>query len=81
MVAPQHAHAPRPPRSASPGWGRPGAGGSGGGESRSDVSVAAEGGAVLGVGSALAAACLPRQGMKHGLGSMSPPASAPILFS
>lgn len=52
MVAPQHAHAPRPPRSASPGWGRPGAGGSGGGESRSDVSVAAEGGAVLGVGEA-----------------------------
>lgn len=39
------------------------------------------GGGGGGLLSALAAACLPRQGMKHGLGSMSPPASAPILFS
>lgn len=50
MVAPQHAHALRPPRTASPGWGRPGAGGNGGGESRSDVSMGAEGGEVLGGG-------------------------------
>lgn len=60
------------PRSASRGWGRPGAGGSGGGESRADV-LRAEGGAVLEGGplSGLTAACLPRQKRKHGLGSMS----------
>lgn len=50
MVAPQHAHAPRPAAHRPAGWGRLRTGGSGGGESRAHVSAGVAGGAAQGGG-------------------------------